>query len=325
MKLHIQKYFFVLFLLLSMQALAMPSVKVTLKVIDENGVPIESAKAVVNFAVGTDGNTESEITDSDGLAILSGSSTRFIEYGAVKDGYYISWFEKSYQEVTGFTGFRRWQPWDETLIVKLKEIIKPRPLYIGDHRPGSPYNIIKMPGINKEYSYDLIAGDWVVPYGQGTHRDFVFKIDNNKKGLITGRNEYDYSFSLTFSNEGDGIQTYDALPVYGSHLRLPHEAPESEYQSELKQRESSIATKYIHNDFPESRNYFFRIRTVMDDKGNIKSALYGKIHGNIRFSPDYITMLYYLNPDENDLNLESDYKKNIFPRKRGYGYTEYPP
>ncbi len=87
---------------------------------------------------------------------------------------------------------------------------------------------------------------------------------------------------------------------------------------------------YIAKDFPENRNYFFRVRTQKDDKGEIVSALYGKIYGNISFSVDksigkLYGMLYYLNPDSNDRNLESDYKKNLFPNKQRYGFPEYPP
>ena len=161
-----------------------------------------------------------------------------------------------------------------------------------------------------------------MPYGQGTHRDFVFKLT----GKITGRNEYDFTQTLTFSNDGDGIQQYDAHPLYGSRLRLPHEAPLEGYQDKWVQRKASTFDRFLHNDFPENRNYFFRVRTIKDDKGNIESALYGKIYGNIGLSiSKSISILYYLNPDSNDRNLESDYKKNLFPSKKQYGYTEYPP
>jgi len=66
-------------LLLPDIALALPDVKVTLKVLDEAGLPVEGATATVNFQAGTEGNSESERTDSGGLATLTGSSTRFVE------------------------------------------------------------------------------------------------------------------------------------------------------------------------------------------------------------------------------------------------------
>jgi hypothetical protein len=324
-------------LLMSAESAALPDVKVTLKVIDEDNLPIEGASATVNFKAGTEGNSKTEKTDSDGLATLSGSSTRFIEYGAGKEGYYPTWYEKSYTKFTGMTGFRHWEPWNETLTLTLRKIIDPRALYIGNNKTGGyTGQPMELPGSNKEYGYDLISRDWVVPYGLGTHRDFVFKLTGKK----TGRREYDYTLKLNFSNDGDGIQQYDADPMYGSRLRLPHKAPVNGYNKELIQRKARTFDQFLANDFPDNRNYFFRIRTKKDDNGNIVSALYGKIYGNINFYPadtmerppqvdpdlkDKISMLYYLNPDSNDRNLESDYKKNIFPSKRKYGYIEYPP
>lgn len=321
MKLKQAAAIFLLYFLTISNALSMPTVKVTLKVVDEAGVPIDGAKAGVNFATGTSGHSDSGVTDADGLLTLSGSSTRFISYGAKKEGYYGSTYRKDYNEVTGITGFRHWEPWNETLVIELRKIKNPRALYIGDRRPGGG-KYVDIPGLNKEYGYDLVVGDWVVPDGQGTHRDFVFKLT----GKRVGRRAFDATLALSFSNEGDGIQKYDADPVYSSRLRLPHEAPLDGYKNELVQRKARTDTQFIANDFPENRNYFFRIRTQKDDKGNIKSALYGKIYGNISVSVDRTTtMLYYLNPDSNDRNLESDYKKNLFPSKQRYGYTEYPP
>ena len=116
--------FFLLFLF-SQLAFALPSVKVTLHVVDEAGVPIKGAHATVNFKAGTEGNSKTKRTNSKGMAALSGSSTRFIEYGAVKEDYYPTWYEKSYIEFTGMTGFRRWQPWNETLTLVLRKIINP--------------------------------------------------------------------------------------------------------------------------------------------------------------------------------------------------------
>ncbi|HEY9200504.1 MAG TPA: Ig-like domain-containing protein [Gammaproteobacteria bacterium] len=318
-------FFSFVLLLATTQAFALPDVKVTLKVIDDEGQPVDGASASVNFKAGSEGNTDTERTDSDGLATLSGSSTRFIEYGAGKEGYYSTWYQKSYSKFTGMTGFRRWQPWNETLTLELRKIKNPRDLYIGNTSGSSSNGTpIKLPGTDKEYAYDLIARDWVVPHGLGTHRDFVFKLT----GEITGHNEYDYTLSLRFSNDGDGIQQYDADPMWGSRLRLPHEAPVNGYQSELIQRSARTFDRFIANDFPDDRNYFFRIRTEKDANGNIVSALYGKIYGNIRFSigdKRTVTMLYYLNPDSNDRNLEADYKKNLFPSTQKYGFPAYPP
>ena len=64
-----------------------------------------------------------------------------------------------------------------------------------------------------------------------------------------------------------------------------------------------------------------RIRTELDDEGNIKNAHYGKIYGDFRLCESRekvvdIDFLYYLNPTPNDRNLEWDRKHNLCPAAR---------
>jgi hypothetical protein len=44
---------------------------------------------------------------------------------------------------------------------------------------------------------------------------------------------------------------------------------------------------------------------VLDENGNVKNALYGKIYG------DFMQFKYFLNPMANDLNIEFDPKRNL--------------
>ena len=63
----------------------------------------------------------------------------------------------------------------------------------------------------------------------------------------------------------------------------------------------------------------FRIRTLKDERGQIKSSYYGKIYGDINIQLGYaysiggFGFLYYLNPTPNDRNLEWDMKNNLCP------------
>ena len=59
-------------------------------------------------------------------------------------------------------------------------------------------------------------------------------------------------------------------------------------------------------------NYFFRVRTVLDEHGNVKSALYGKIYG------DFMQFTYYLNPTPNDHNIEFDPPRNLLGGRRRF-------
>ncbi len=70
------------------------------------------------------------------------------------------------------------------------------------------------------------------------------------------------------------------------------------------------------DDAKKEQNYFFRVRTVIDEKGAVKSSLYGKIHGDFVIDPInsktmIIIFTYYLNPTPNSRNIEFDPKQNL--------------
>jgi hypothetical protein len=54
------------------------------------------------------------------------------------------------------------------------------------------------------------------------------------------------------------------------------------------------------------KNYLLRVNTVLDEKGDIKSAQYGKIYGDFDQS---VTM--FLNPDPNSREIEYDMQHNL--------------
>jgi len=310
----------VLLFLVSTTVLALPTAKITLKVVDEQGVPVEGARAGVMISVTKSGKPpqstgESGLTDSEGLFTGSGVSPQYIRYGASKEGYYGTGYELRLQKITGITGFRRWEPWNPTVEVVLKKKINPIPLY-AVNMDSLTRLLPKIPVLDRFIGYDLIARDWVVPHGLGTHRDFLFKLE---KHHLTNDNNYRITLALNFSNEGDGIQSYYAHPREGSNLRLPHHAPIAGYETELIVNRERTTTKRISKKDREDQNYFFRVRTEKDEQGNIISALYGKIHGPIElagfvtgFPTGSVKFNYYLNPTPNDTNLEFDPKKNLF-------------
>jgi hypothetical protein len=302
------------------EVFGLPTAKVTVKVVDESGMPIEGAMAGVGFAEprsenGDEGFWKSGLTDENGLFTTSRSTIFHISYGAKKNGYYPTGLEYDFKGVDGIPMFRHWQPWNPILTVVLKKKINPKSLYVRDktyHTGIEDY--LTLPELGRMIGFDLEKNDWVVPYGLGVHSDFIFEM----RGSKTAYRHFDYTLSLTFSNDGDGIVPVSAPPRFGSLLRLPHEAPKSGYQSSLEQRLARTPEFYIHEEFPEDRNYFFRVRTEKDENGNIVSALYGKIHGNIRFKGKQIGFLYYLNPIPNDRNLEFDNTRNLF---KGLDYS----
>ena len=69
-----------------------------------------------------------------------------------------------------------------------------------------------------------------------------------------------------------------------------------------------------HTDFNRDANYFFRVRSKTDDKGNVTNALYGKIYGDFgeNFGRGELNFIYYLNPKPNSRNMEFNPQQNLF-------------
>jgi hypothetical protein len=276
-----------------------PEWKAKAVVVDQAGKPIEGADVTIGYYVpspsGQSVATDSQRGKSDTNGVFSASGrTRTIDlfFSAVKTGYYKT--RISYE--LGATYQYDPVKWSPTQTLVLKRIEKPIPMY-AKHLSSNP------PVMGESIGFDLMVGDWIVPHGKGQAADVIFRRDYSKKA----RNDYEHRITVSFPNEKDGIQECAAQKVIGegSELRSPHEAPDVGYQQQVVRENIAHPGQPTKFDFDEKRNYFFRVRTVLDEKGNVKSAHYGKIYG------DFMRFRYYLNPTPNDRNVEFDPEKNL--------------
>jgi len=170
---------------------------------------------------------------------------------------------------------------------------------------------VRLPAADKEIGFDLIAYDWVAPYGRGSVADFIFKLD--KKG--SGKSDLYSTLTITFSNRLDGIQIVRENRRNGSKFKLPRFAPDAGYQSSLVKVMTSKPHGALETNFDDENNYIFRIRSEEKD-GKLIKAMYGKIQGDIIFDSRWsnttsASFKYYLNPDFTR-NLEFDPTQNLF-------------
>jgi len=256
------------------------------KVVDDSGQPVNAARIAIGYYVAPPpGETiaTSSIkgeTDANGIFSASGrTGSTDLFFSADKEGYYPVHLD---YELAGLkkNDSAKWNP---TITLLLKKIGAPIPMYAKQIRS------LKVPKFNKPIGFDLMAGDWVAPYGKGINTDLFFTekhLDENSG----------YILNVSFPNPGDGIQEFVISDMEkGSALRSPHEAPLDGYQPEVAQTAMTNP----------NRNFFFRVRTILDEKGNIKTAIYGKIYG------DLAQFTYYLNPTSNDHNVEFDPKHDL--------------
>ncbi|HEY5747342.1 MAG TPA: hypothetical protein VIU12_14790 [Chryseolinea sp.] len=297
---------------------ASPTAQITFKVEDEDGFPVQGATIGMTTFVhwqpgegfGKDVNDGPKgVSNGEGVVVLSYTS-KTGEFGyRVQDmeGYYRD-MGNSYRFTGQSSG--RWTPWNPTVKIVFKKISNPVPMFA--RRVGIPPRSLDMPVLDEPVGFDLEMGNWMVPYGKGRVADFVFTANRR----WTDKRDFAARMNLTFSNEGDGLQSVVASPQSDSELKLPKVAPENGYESSLSISISRAPGQTTQSSTKTGRSYIYRVRTVRDKNGKIISALYGKIHGDIqigvmRSKTVSVSFVYYLNPD-GTRNLEFDRTRNLF-------------
>lgn len=294
--------FFVVAGRLFSQTTPAPDWNATITVLDETGKAVSDANVKVIFSSITPRGQRvstniSGKSDSEGVFRASSSYTGApaMLFRAEKSGYYDTL--KPY-DLGDYYSVGRWNP---QLNLVLKRVLNPIPLY-------AKMVSLEVPAFEKQLGFDLMIGDWVAPYGKGVSGDILFLSHYYNK---QSKEDFDHQLVVSFSNPGDGVQPLVSVAEQaGSELRSPHEAPESGYEAKVVRMTSDHPGQTLVFDYDPNRAYFFRVRTVLNGKGEVKSALYGKIYG------DFNSFYYYLNPTPNDRNIEFNPKQNLFSNQR---------
>lgn len=287
--------------------------EVTLRVIDSTGRPVEKAKLSIAFW-GSDSSADVVVsegrTDANGFFVAAGKTIHSMNYTITKDEYYKTgekyWF---YRRGEDCVKDGRWQPWNPTNIVVLKERRNPIAMYA--KRVDAPVPVRDVP-----VGFDLEVGDWVAPQGVGKQSDVYFTYKANVQDFWTGS----YELTIACSNKMDGfVRTRkDMWSEFASSYEAPHNGYDTRVLLSLDRTKNKILKKEL---FGAEEYLIFRVRTVLDDKGNIVSAQYGKIYGPIEFgrtgkieeNQGGIRFIYYFNPTPSDRNLEFDPSRNMMP------------
>jgi hypothetical protein len=195
--------------------------EVTLRVVDSTGKPVEKAQVSVAFFPSdsyANADVREKQTDSNGLLRLEGSTVADMNYTITKDSYYKTtgkyWF---YHRGEDCIQDGRWQPWNPTVTVVLKERRNPIAMYAKNFD-------VRIPVLDQPVGFDLQRGDWVAPHGQGTTADLVLKYT----ATYQGPQDYSKRLEMTFSNPRDGVQS--APLDRTSEFHSVYAAPEEGYE-----------------------------------------------------------------------------------------------
>jgi len=301
--------------------MATPRVNLEVQVVDKQGEAVENAQVIVNYPgrISGEGEVFRKLSDAEGRALFSGSSFLKLRVKVEKEGYYYS-----QQEVTTFERVGRKNVYsDQAVTLVLREVKNPVAMYA--------YRLdTQLQDTTKAKGFDLLKNDWVPPWGRGETADMLFSIT----GFYNDKFNYDSTLLLEFPNKGDGIASFVAIEQ--SHFKSPYKAygegytPSKQWRKSRYPNSDNSQKHTITNDVKHDANYIIRIRTVLDENGEVASALYGKIYGDFSFGGATEKVSYlksgfiYLNPVSNDRNLEYDPKQNLMKGIKSWNQPDAP-
>lgn len=295
------------FLLPNGVAVASPTAKITVRAVDESGRVIPSARVNISFTLPSEkglfhslsSSNVKGVTNNNGEFTASHEVMGRLGVSVDKEGYYQS--GTSYEFTSESKISSCWEPWNPILEIILKKKRNPIAMYAHNS------DWINIPVEGKPVGYDLEKGDWVSPYGKGVVSDFSFNFQIDLRAY----RDYEGSLYLTFSNEQDGIQEYYPEKKNQSYYKWPFEAPQNGYLPELLKEKSDTLETGVVTNLKRKVDYIYRVRTKVDEKGNIVEAKYGKASGEFEFGrKGQIRLIYWYNPS-GTRNLEFDPEQNL--------------
>lgn len=297
----------------------------------DTGLPISNV--VVEASFGNDNgwkawtesapiNHDTQTTDSYGRCRLSGKTNN----GEV--GCWVGSKQQNHYGVKSAIEFKLkrrnlfgvWQPENLVVTMALQRVECPIPLFVKSVCLCEEQDIVDRFG--GRLSYDLLIGDWLPPMGKGARADIIVERFPRKilgHAELQGRpdiagNSFHDEVKITFPGKGNGIIDMNDVLKGGLPIKTAPNDGFAAVYTLWQEVDSNLKYKNSNN---KGKCLCFRIRTQMDGQGCIKRAYYGKIYGDINIRLGYaysiggIGFLYYLNPTQNDRNLEWDQKNNF--------------
>ena len=287
------------YFLLGLNLLAAKEIRVELQVADQTGNPVPAAQCIVQFNKADSGKVEvvTGQTNTEGVFKATANTLESLYVEVNKSGHY----QARLYDISGSQDLKQ--------LIKLPQRINPAALYVR-HHTGNSSESLKFPKNDQWYEYDLKVGDWVQPQGKGIVADVKMRLHCDKESLAQTYLE------LEAIDTSAGFHSIDEIISY-SELKLPHQAPESNYAKTLVINGA---------DWENYRGIFYRSRVQLDKDGKVISAHYGKIQGPITLNRQgSVGMTHYFNAKPNDRNLEFDPSKNLLKPDSELGSPQFEP
>jgi len=323
---------------------AFPEGSITFKVVvhdEDTKAPLKNIPVMARFGYrpafwGDKSRTRvnKSLTDNTGLCRFTGKSNygeanynikKVVGYYDSSVGTYIAT-----NQVRNFLPYRC-EPYDCTYTTLLQRIKSPISLFVKNvNIMNRKKGIVGIDDTETLLRFDFVAGDWLPPLGKGKNADMIIRTEFRLNETISNRmfkalTYYDFINTIEFPGAGNGILEKSVEGNLGLKIRIADATgyvPNKILCFGRRQKKNAVIKGVCPEEYTESdpkRCYCFRVRSQFDEKGNMISAIYGKIYGDFKFDGfdkkglTGIEFLYYLNPRPLDRNLEWDMKTNLCP------------
>ena len=275
--------------------------KVIYRVVDDAGVPVTNALAHIwfrSYERKEDDVHLTAMTDVDGRFVARHRTNEQLSCTINKEGYYQSSDRINYPKENRFVKDGKWQPYGEARVVVLKRIKSPIEML---HRDGLVD--MKIPAYGQWLGFDFERYSFVPPFGEGIHSDVLLRFSKNG---IPGKG-YAMHMEVSFTNN-PFAGAYKLKSDSFSLMRSAYQADEKKaYEKSFSYSYERLQGKRpVFDELGGDEYLVFRTRTRVDDKGQLVSALYGKIYGRWHFvGPRGMSISHlFLNIVPNDTNIE---------------------
>ena len=279
--------------------------QLTVKIVDDAKQPVEGAKIEARFdaALSASGESKSFVSDTNGMAIVSGKTGKSVSLRATKDGYYGSTDEVCFVSMGQGVKNGTWQPNDFKKIIVLNQMKNPMAT-----RPNVSYG--RYTNITGKWlGFDIAQYDFVKPNGKGEVADFEVKFEwDGQRGENFHGMDMDMRFPESFAGAyyHERVMQSEFKDAYSASTNATYQKTFTFYSRPIRNLAGEIVARNQRH-FDATKTLIVRSRCVLNDDGTLKSARYSEIT-DLSFGCGrkgaWIMFQPIFNPTPNDTNLE---------------------
>ena len=277
----------------------------TIRVVDNEGIPVQGASIESRFdaSFNAPGSVKAFLTDTNGIAVISGRTGKAVAFRASKVGYYGANGEICYVSMGQGVKDGRWLPFDLNRILVLRRV--QNPVANMPHVSGARYT--KRLGI--WIGFDLAKYDFVAPNGNGDCADMEVKFDwDGQRGV----NFHGMDVSIRFAGPYSGAYYQDRMMMCDfkeAYFAVTNEVYQKEFNfySRPIRDDGGTIIKRSQKLFDSDKALIIRSRCITNTDGMLEQANYSE-NVDLTFGCSsrgaWIMFQPIFNPTPNDTNLE---------------------